>query len=44
MGTRRSDEQSPSDLSAEPTSRFLTGIELIWRGEHLAAQGDYGVR
>jgi len=40
MGVRRSDEQSPSDLSAEPTSRFLKGIELIRGGEYFAAHEE----
>ena len=40
MGVRRSDEQSSSALSAEPTSRFLAGIELIRRGEYFAAHEE----
>jgi predicted metal-dependent hydrolase len=39
-GVRRSDERSPSDLSAEPTSRFLKGIELIRSGEYFAAHEE----
>jgi hypothetical protein len=38
MGVNRADEQSPSALSAEATSRFLEGLELIRRGEYFAAQ------
>ena len=39
-GLRRSDEQSSPDLSAEPTSRFLAGLELIRRGEYFAAHEE----
>lgn len=40
MGIRRSNEQSSSDLSAEPTSRFLNGLDLIRRGEYFAAHEE----
>jgi uncharacterized protein len=40
MGVRRSDGQSPSDLSAEPTTGFLKGIELIRAGEYFAAHEE----
>jgi uncharacterized protein len=40
MRIKRSDEQSPPDLSAEPTSRFLAGIELIRAGEYFAAHEE----
>jgi predicted metal-dependent hydrolase len=40
MGVRRADEQSSPALSAEPTSRFLKGIELIRRGEYFAAHEE----
>jgi uncharacterized protein len=40
MGVRRADEQSSSALSAEPTSRFLKGAELIGRGEYFAAHEE----
>jgi hypothetical protein len=40
LGVRRSDEQGSSDLSAEPTSRFLKGVELIRRGEYFAAHEE----
>jgi uncharacterized protein len=39
-GLRRSDEQSSPDLSAEPTSRFLAGIDLIRSGEYFAAHEE----
>jgi len=37
---RRADEQSSPALSAEPTSRFLAGVELIRRGEYFAAHEE----
>jgi len=37
---RRADEQSSPALSAEPTSRFLAGAELIRRGEYFAAHEE----
>jgi len=37
---RRSDEPSSPDLSAEATSRFLGGLELIRRGEYFAAHEE----
>src|SRR3954465_5236247 len=40
MGVRRSNEQSSSDLTAEPTSRFLRGVELIRAGEYFAAHEE----
>ena len=40
MGVRRSDEQSSPDLPAEPTSRFLRGLDLIRRGEYFAAHEE----
>src|SRR4051794_16540933 len=40
MGVRRSNEQSSSDLTAEPTSRFLRGLELIRAGEYFAAHEE----
>ena len=40
MGIRRSDEETSSDLSAEPTSRFLKGLYLIRAGEYFAAHEE----
>ena len=40
MGVRRSDERSSPDLSAEPTSGFLRGLELIASGEYFAAHEE----
>jgi predicted metal-dependent hydrolase len=40
MGVRRADEQSSPALSAEPTSRFLAGIDLIKAGEYFAAHEE----
>ena len=40
MGIRRADEQSSPALSAEATSRFLGGVELIRRGEYFAAHEE----
>jgi uncharacterized protein len=40
MGVRRSDEQGSSNLSAEATSRFLEGVELIRAGEYFAAHEE----
>ena len=39
-GVRRADEQSSPALSAEATSRFLAGLELIRRGEYFAAHEE----
>jgi uncharacterized protein len=40
MGVNRADEQSSTALSAEATSRFLKGLELIRRGEYFAAHEE----
>jgi uncharacterized protein len=40
MGINRADEQSSPALSAEATSRFLAGIELIRGGEYFAAHEE----
>jgi uncharacterized protein len=40
MGVNRADEQSSPALSAEATSRFLKGIELIRAGEYFAAHEE----
>lgn len=40
MGVNRADEQSSPALSAEATSRFLAGIELIRAGEYFAAHEE----
>ena len=40
MGVNRADEQSSSALSAEATSRFLQGVELIRAGEYFAAHEE----
>jgi uncharacterized protein len=40
MGVGRADEQNLSALSAEATSRFLDGVELIKRGEYFAAHEE----
>ena len=40
MGINRADEQSSPALSAEATSRFQTGIELIRGGEYFAAHEE----
>src|ERR671934_985931 len=40
MGIRRADEQNSPALSAEATSRFLGGVELIRRGEYFAAHEE----
>ena len=40
MGINRADEQSSAALSAEATSRFLAGIELIRAGEYFAAHEE----
>jgi predicted metal-dependent hydrolase len=40
MGINRADEQSSPALSAEATSRFLAGIELIRAGEYFAAHEE----
>jgi predicted metal-dependent hydrolase len=40
MGVNRADEQSSPALSAEPTSRFLKGMDLIRRGEYFAAHEE----
>ena len=37
---RRADEQRSPALPAEPTSRFLAGVELIRRGEYFAAHEE----
>jgi predicted metal-dependent hydrolase len=39
-GVRRADEPSSPALSAEPTSRFLAGIDLIRAGEYFAAHEE----
>ena len=40
MGVERADEQSSTALSAEATSRFLDGLELMRRGEYFAAHEE----
>jgi hypothetical protein len=40
VGTNRADEHSPAALSAEATSRFLHGLELIRAGEYFAAHEE----
>jgi predicted metal-dependent hydrolase len=40
MRVRRADERSSPALSAEPTSRFLAGVELIRAGEYFAAHEE----
>jgi predicted metal-dependent hydrolase len=40
MGVRPADEQSSPALSAETTSRFLRGVELIRAGEYFAAHEE----
>jgi predicted metal-dependent hydrolase len=37
---RRAPRQSPSALQAEPTRRFLAGVELIRAGEYFAAHEE----
>jgi len=39
-GVDRADEQSSPALSAEATSRFLAGLELIGAGEYFAAHEE----
>ena len=39
-GVRRAHGQSPRALQAEPTSRFLAGVELIRAGEYFAAHEE----
>ena len=40
MGVNRADERSSPALSAEATSRFLKGLELIRAGEYFAAHEE----
>jgi predicted metal-dependent hydrolase len=40
LRVRRANEPSSPALSAEPTSRFLAGLELIRRGEYFAAHEE----
>jgi predicted metal-dependent hydrolase len=40
VGVRRADEEGSPALSAEATSRFLEGVELIRRGEYFAAHEE----
>jgi predicted metal-dependent hydrolase len=39
-GVRRADKPSSPALSAEPTSRFLAGVDLIRAGEYFAAHEE----